>query len=270
MCAERREFTVMAANTTSGPKQRYEGPGIRIFQALKPDICAIQEFNYDGEIDDFIKLAFGEDYKYFRESSAGNFSIPNGIIYHKDFALVDKGSWGSPEIANRGLTWARFKYPDSERHLFVLSLHLSTKGGKQRAEARHVVRKINAYFKVNHGKDIQDDLVIAGDFNTKGRRPPVLKHFTGSGGASDRQIPKDHQKNPNTNASRRRRYDYVLVNASLEARQLPLKVGDSTFAEGLVFDSRVYRPLEEVKPVEQSDSNAQNMQHMAVIKRFSL
>src|SRR3954469_10964893 len=37
---------VMSANITSGNNQRYEAPGIRIFQGLKPDVVAIQEFNY--------------------------------------------------------------------------------------------------------------------------------------------------------------------------------------------------------------------------------
>ena len=39
-------FRVMAANTTSGNFPRYEAPGLRIFQALKPDVVAVQEFNY--------------------------------------------------------------------------------------------------------------------------------------------------------------------------------------------------------------------------------
>src|SRR5438046_1815712 len=37
---------VMAANITSGNNQRYETPGLDIFEGLRPDLVAIQEFNY--------------------------------------------------------------------------------------------------------------------------------------------------------------------------------------------------------------------------------
>jgi hypothetical protein len=43
-----------------------------------------------------------------------------------------------------------------------------------------------------------------------------------------------------------------------------------TFGSGLVFDSRVYTPLTDVSPVVSTDSGATGMQHMAVIKNFSI
>ena len=51
---------------------------------------------------------------------------------------------------------------------------------------------------------------------------------------------------------------------------MPVVIGENSFANGLVFDSRVYTPLSDVAPVVQSDSGATNMQHMAVIRDFRL
>ena len=68
----------MAANITDN-SQKYEPFAIRIFQGLKPDIVAIQEFNYSNntpaQIRSFIDTAFGTNFHYFRESGAG-YDIP--------------------------------------------------------------------------------------------------------------------------------------------------------------------------------------------------
>ena len=78
---------VMAANLTSGSNMRYETPGLNIFKGLKPDIVAIQEFNYASTRGAGINTAtafremlddtFGTNFVYFRESG---YTIPNGII----------------------------------------------------------------------------------------------------------------------------------------------------------------------------------------------
>ena len=61
--------------------------------------------------------------------------------------------------------------------------------------------------------------------------------------------PADQSGNPNTNATRLRPYDHVLVSQCLLRSQLDA---------GLVFDSRVYMPLSDVPPVLFSDSAATN------------
>ena len=38
----------MAANITSGTRQSYEAPGIRILQGLAPDLVLLQELRYGG------------------------------------------------------------------------------------------------------------------------------------------------------------------------------------------------------------------------------
>src|SRR2546428_9431395 len=82
---------IMAANL-NGNTQSYQPFAIRIFQGLKPDIIAIQEFNYSNNTPaDFRSLvdsAFGPDFSYFRESG---YSLPNGIISR--FPIIASGSW---------------------------------------------------------------------------------------------------------------------------------------------------------------------------------
>ena len=65
-------------------------------------------------------------------------------------------------------------------------------------------------------------------------------------------------------------FDVVLVDPDLSALQIPVAIGASTFPDGLVVDSRVYTPLEEIAPVLVDDSRAPFMQHMAVVRDFLL
>ena len=149
-------ITIMAANTTSGNKQMYKEPGIRIFQGLKPDICAIQEFNYEDDIQELITTTFGSNYDFYRESGSRNGMIPNGIIYRKDFTLLDKGRWPSPVISNRGFVFGKFKIPESSGpSLFIVSIHLSTKSMKQAQEALALMKRILEYYNVTRARDIK-------------------------------------------------------------------------------------------------------------------
>src|SRR5579859_7362144 len=68
---------VVGANISSGNNQSYLTPGLDIFQGLKPDIVAIQEFNYasmttngvntPAAFREMINTAFGTNFVYFRE-----------------------------------------------------------------------------------------------------------------------------------------------------------------------------------------------------------
>ena len=71
-----------------------------------------------------------------------------------------------------------------------------------------------------------------------------------------------------TNASRGKPYDWVLPDADLEAFHVPVVIGAQSFPDGLVFDTRVYTPLDDVAPAQATDSGAPSMQHMAVVKDF--
>ena len=65
---------VLASNLSSGNNQSYETPGLNILKGLKPDIIAIQEFNYGSDSAADIKFmvtnTFGTNFVYFRESGS--------------------------------------------------------------------------------------------------------------------------------------------------------------------------------------------------------
>jgi len=112
-------------------------------------------------------------------------------------------------------------------------------------------------------------LVLGGDFNsdsrTEGCVDKLRERFTIAA-----PYPADQGGNDNTNAFRNKPYDWVVASAELDAMEVPLLVGQHSFPDGLVFDSRVYQPLAEVPPVQEGDSGADQMQHMAVIRQFSV
>src|SRR5438552_3921567 len=81
---------VMSANL-NGNSQTYEPFAIRIFQGLKPDVIAIQEFNYSNNTSsDFrsmVDTAFGANFVYYRETNTA-YQLPNGIISRYPFVAT--------------------------------------------------------------------------------------------------------------------------------------------------------------------------------------
>ena len=263
---------VMAANTSSGNFQRYEAPGLRIFQGLKPDIVAIQEFNYAGTngvntpaaFREMIDIAFGTNFSYYRETSASEtYSIPNGIISR--FPILTNGTWDDVLIPDRGYAWARIDLPGSN-DLYLVSVHLKSSSGSastRASEATNLKTLIQTQFS-------NAWVIVAGDFNIASSDEAALSTFKTF--LSDDAVPSDKiSLSPtNTNESRSERYDYVLASFSLTNRSAPLMVGSQSFPNGLVFDSEVFSPLSEVSPVLYTDSHVTGMQHMAVMKCFSI
>ncbi len=253
---------VMAANTTSGNSQSYEGPGIRIFQGLKPDIVAIQEFQYAGssasnDLRTLVNTAFGPNFQFYVEPT-GN--IPNGIVSR--YPIIAAGSWDDTQVNDRGFAWAQIDLPGTNA-LYVVSVHLLTSGSAVRnTEASNLKALIQANFPANAW------IVVGGDCNTDARSEACISTFKTF--LSDAPIPTDAESggNEDTNAGRNKPYDYVLPSFSLTNFLTPSVVGSRTFPKGLVFDSRVYSPLSDVSPVLSTDSDASNMQHMGVIKDF--
>jgi endonuclease/exonuclease/phosphatase family metal-dependent hydrolase len=259
---------VMAANITTGNNQRYEGPGMRIFQALRPDVVAVQEFNYastnglgintPGALREMIDSAFGTNFAFYRESG---YSIPNGVISR--WPLVESGSWDDVQVPDRGFAWARVDLPGTN-DLYVVSVHLHSSGGSisRATEATNLMRLIQSNFPANAW------LVVAGDLNTDSRNETAVSTFKTF--LSDAFVPVDNHGNPNTNQSRQKPYDYVLTSFEFASNQTPTVIGAQSFGDGLVFDSRVYTPTNDVSPVLAADSSAPNMQHMAVVKDFTV
>ncbi len=265
---------VMAANTSSGRFQSYPdpGPGTRIFRALAPDVVLIQEFNVnaernsandDGAVDAWVDAVFGLDYHWFREP--GGDSIPNGVISR--WPIVEAGQWDDPEVSNRDFAFARIDLP-GEVDLWVVSVHFLTRSaGARDAQARKLVAAIR-------GQPVPeaDYLVVGGDFNTNRRNEPALGTLrdvvdTLGPYPDDGADPADED----TNRRRRKPYDWVLADGDLQSFAAATEIGDFSFPNGLVFDSRVFstEDLEaSFPPVRRDDSDAENMQHMAVVRDF--
>ncbi|MBI1290305.1 endonuclease [bacterium] len=254
---------LMAGNITSGNNQSYDpGHGTRIFQAFAPDIAMIQEFNYGGnttaEIRAWVDTAFGTNYYYYREGGA---QIPNGIV--SKYPIIASGEWDDTSVSNRDFAWARIDIP-GDKDLWAISVHLLTTSASVRnTEATQLKGLIQA--NVPSG----DYVVIGGDFNT-GTTSEAAFSTLGSVVKATAPFPADQSGNINTNASRAKPYDHLLVSTNLNTYQVPVVQGSNSHANGLVFDSRVYSPLSAVSPVLSADSGATNMQHMAIIKQFSL
>ncbi|WP_434388159.1 endonuclease/exonuclease/phosphatase family protein [Melittangium boletus] len=252
---------LMAANISSGNNQSYDpGHGTRIFQGTKPDIVMIQEFNFGSnsasDIRSFVDTAFGPNFHYYRETGA---QIPNGVISR--YPILEAGEWTDSQVGNRDFAWARIDIP-GPKDLWVVSVHLLTRSaGVRNTEANQLVDYIKG--KVPAG----DYLSIGGDFNSDSRSEALFSTFSSLVSTAS-PYPADKNNNVNTNANRNKPYDHVLVSNNLRAFQTPTVIGGSTFAGGLVLDTRVYSPISEISPAQSGDSGSTNMQHMAIIKDF--
>ena len=266
--AEPLAIRVIAANLTSDNKQSYspdngnhsnpEGAGARILKALKPDIVMIQEFNTTVPVRQWINQTLGEDFVFMTEKGM---QIPNGIISR--FPIIESGSWDDPVLNNREFAWAHLRLPE-KRDLWVVSLHLHSKGETSRATQAAALDKFIAK---NVPKDAM--LLIGGDLNTRTTEEACFKELAAVV-VIPKHPPADRNGDITTNAPRNRPYDWVLANTLLDQSAVPVKLAEIEFANGLVFDSRVFEPLEKVPPVQKSDSGLPMMQHMAVVRDFRI
>ena len=268
--ASAQKIRIVAGNISSGSGQNYDlGHGIRIFQGLKPDVVLIQEFNYltksPADIREFVNTTFGPGFSYFRESNTG--SIPNGVISR--YPILESGQWVST-VAERDYAWARIDLP-GPRELLAISVHLPTTDSAQPAEALDLVDYVNTYYAASGGARTTDYLVIGGDFNTDSRSAICLNSpHLGQIITVGTTHPADRNGNVNTNAGRNKPYDGVYAGRGLPALQVPTVIGGSSFANGLVADTRVFSPLSEISPALANDSGSSNMQHMAIVKDFEI
>jgi len=254
---------VMAANL-NGDTQSYQPFAIRIFQGLKPDIVAIQEFNYSNNTaSDFramVDTAFGTNFVYYREPYIGSGDIPNGIISR--YPIIASGSWTDTVMSspNRGYAWAQIDLPGTN-DIYVVSVHLLTSSaGNRAAEAANLKTLMQANFPSNAW------IVVAGDFNTDSRTEAAITTF--SGYLSNFPIPVDDLGNSDTSANRNHPHDYVLPSLLFANLETATVFPTHTYPNGLVFDSRVYSDLGDFSPVQSADSGL--AQHMAVMKDFTI
>ncbi|MGD9418668.1 MAG: endonuclease/exonuclease/phosphatase family protein [Verrucomicrobiota bacterium JB025] len=257
---------IMAANLTSDRYQSYspdngnhsnpEGAGARILKALKPDVVLVQEFKTTVPLRQWVNGCLGPEYHFMCEPEVG---LPNGIISR--FPIVASGSWDDPFLDNRDFAWAELKLPGGES-LWVVSVHFhskkaTTRGNEAAALAGFMKQRIPAGAM----------RVVGGDFNTRALGEESLRRFSKQVVLPER-MPVDGDGNPFTNGPRNRPYDRVLTGRVLDGLEVPVVVGGKSFKDGLVFDSRVFEPLEKVQPVQKGDSGVKFMQHMAVVRDF--
>jgi endonuclease/exonuclease/phosphatase family metal-dependent hydrolase len=254
---------IMAANITSGNLQSYDpGHGNRIFQGLKPDIALVQEMNFGNNtasaLRAWVNANFGTGFSYFCEAGA---DIPNGIVSR--YPILASGEWKDSNVNNRDFAWAKIDIP-GDKDLWAISVHfLTTSSANRKKQADLLLTYIAANIPAG------DYLVLGGDFNTDLRTETCITALSAEF-VTSLPWPADQSSNSNTNAGRSKPYDWVLADNDLNAYKTPLIIGNRTFTDGLVFDSRVYTPISEVAPVQSTDSAASNMQHMAVLRAFSI
>jgi len=258
----------MAANLTSGTKQSWDlGHGARILKGLHPDVVLLQEFNVgDNGLaaqKEFV-ASLDPDYVFAR----GSGEIPNGVLSR--FPIRESGEWADPLVANRTFSWARIDLP-GERDLWAVSVHLLTYDAQNTTE--HTT-EVNALLdELKQAAPPTDYLLVGGDFNTKTRDDPGIVAFS-TAFVTEGPYPEGPTlvgTDPSaTSTSRSRPLDWVLASGALDVFEVPVVIGANKFPNGLVFDSRAYKPLEDVAPVELGDSQAEGMQHMGVVRDFAI
>ena len=259
---------IVAANLSSGTGQNYDAPGIRILQGLKPDIVAIQEFNYGNRSAAAIQSLVDQITRtngsaWFRESGAG-YTIPNGVISR--WPITQSGSWDDLEIPDRGFAWARIDVPGTN-DLYVVSVHLKASNStsdrnRRNNQALQLKSQIATNFPANAW------VVVAGDLNTYSTTEAAIA--TLGSFLDTAPFPTDQQGDPDTNAGRSSPYDHLFANFTFSTNQIPTVIGAQSFADGLVFDTRVFTPLADAAPAQVGDSGVSGMQHMAVVKDFRI
>jgi endonuclease/exonuclease/phosphatase family metal-dependent hydrolase len=271
---------LMAANITSGNLQSYDpGEGIRIFQALKPDVVMIQEFNYHQNTADdyrsFVDQVCGPTCAW-SAGTAGAGRLPNGVISR--WPIVETGFWDDPGVDNRDLDWARIDLP-AAKDLFVVSVHLHTSpAGDQVAAAQVIAREITQY------RAAHPDCcwyVVGGDFN--GPAAVSSSGFGSYAGQPVFYVEGPHPVGPDgqieTNATGSKQLDFVLLDLALHAFQVPSVFTSTngtaplTYVNGLVLraDAFTQAVLDTFfPPAQTSDSTASGMQHMGVVKSVRL
>lgn len=268
------QIRIVAGNVTSGNNQSYDpGHGIRIFQALKPDIALVQEMNYGNNS--------ASDYKNFAQKIVGtnyyavdsaDYQIPNGVVSR--YPITSHGYWKDPNINNRALMWAVVDIPGN-KDIFAISVHLHTSPASDQTTAALVI--VDEIAKLKSANPDKYYYVVGGDFNG-----PTAVSSGGFGKNNTFYVagpdPVDEEGYGETNAGRKKQLDFVLADYPLHEFQVPTVYYSSkdpaktrTYENGLVFDTRVYSQSvldEYFSPAQTSDSSASQMQHMAVVKDF--
>jgi subtilisin-like proprotein convertase family protein/endonuclease/exonuclease/phosphatase family metal-dependent hydrolase len=260
-------FSIMTANLsqqTDACSSVYSDPAARIFRGLKPDIAAVQEFvvtNFGGH-GSYVSNNFGTNYQYWVEDESDPCGIPNGIVSR--YPITNSGEWadGEPGAGYRDFVWADIDLP-GPHNLHVVSVHLSQSGGP--SARQNEARALTNYIALaNYPAD--DYVVICGDLNATDRNDAVVQILSAVG--VDTHQPADQLGDKDSNSSRNEDFDFILPETALDQLHQPITNGGFTFTNGMVFDSAVW--ASPPPPIITNDSHAVGVQHMAVMKLFSM
>ena len=251
-----KTITVATANLSDNTTQAYDDAGIRILQALNPDIIAMQEFNYKlGTAQDLAHRILGADCYVARET--GGVRLPNGVISR--YPITAHGQWDDPYVLNRRFFWATIAIP-GPKPLHVVSVHLVQNRAERRTpEARLLLQLIRKQF------SSQDYILLCGDFNVTSRGTAAFNELTRW--FVDDHHPTDPNGNPNTNFPRNRPYDFILPSPALAPHHAPTVWGGQKFPHGLIFDTRLWNPP---PPPAEWEDTARNMQHLPIMKTYRI
>jgi endonuclease/exonuclease/phosphatase family metal-dependent hydrolase len=260
-------FSVLSANLVSGTvvvngETAYDDAGQNLLKALCPDVVAIQEWVVTNSFAQFVTDNFGADFYYVTDGTTGLNALPNGIISR--WPIVDTNIWDDA-VGYREHLHAEIDLPGS-KNLNIVSVHLDA-GDTAGDIANRILGARNLTNAIEQaGFAAGDYLLIAGDLNTTNRSATELSVLTSI--VSDAYKPTDKAGNEETNPSKARPYDYVLPDSALEVQYVGMSYNGTSFADGLIFDTREWGDHQ--YPALGSDSDAQNLTHSPVVKVFSL
>ena len=261
--------SLMAANTTSGSNQEYEGPGNRIFQALCPDVVMIQEFNVTNGTTaaayrTWVNQNFGTNFSYYVQTNG--VSIPNGIISR--WPITSAGVWDDTTLSDRDFVWAKIQLPGTQQ-LQAVSVHIKASSGSSDVSQRTTEARALTNYIAQAGWLTNGYIAIAGDFNLYSTNEACMQVLTANT-VTDRRQPADQFGDKETNSARENPYDRVLTSTNLDVRLRTFDLWGYSYANGIVYDTRITWASGLPSPSLAADSGATNMQHMAVMKVFEL
>jgi len=264
---------VAAANLSSGNNQSYDlGHGLRIMQGVDADVYLVQEMNYLSNTNANFnamanRIVYGSDAGGSGGAQAywawGSGAMPNGIVSR--FPILDSGEWSDASVSNRGFSWARIDIPGPV-DLWAVSFHLVTSPSTTRnAEAAQLLGHIQS--NVPSGSY----LVLGGVFNTAEDTEACFTTLSPRA-VTSAPFPADENGNVKTNLGRTRRYDGISADSVLHGLSVPTVLGGVTFPNGFVADTRAASGpvLATLSPALSGDSGVTGMQHMAVVRDFSV
>ena len=283
----------LSDGTTANFSETWDpGHGRRILQGLAPQVALLQEFKtlrYEKErtgywrnsaesLRDFVSSTFGDRFYAYRENRTGmTLGKPNGVVSYYPIKAAGEFPSALDNIRDRQHVWARIDIP-GDKDLWVVSVHLTTGGSAsgmsetnaRKAEMQRLIADIES-LNIPAG----DFVAIGGDFNISSRTEACMNSLKSSGLVfvdTEQTCPVDQSGNGDTNANRNQPYDGVFVSTALANFQTMVSISGASrlSRDGLVFDSRRFSPLSAVSPVLKSDSDADSMQHMAVLKDFAV